>query len=232
MTVDRSHTDALLCVADTKLVLGNVCSAVVFNGRSIADFATILAIAGTSLGAARALYRVLENYGFDYVWLERGRGKDELAVMDLLDEPPHCWSDFVVTLYLAEAAATAFISGLTGKVDRKVDTQVGCLLRDSAFHARYCLGWVTVLAKEERDDLARAIERRVPLAQRWLSCAGDAEKQAFGETLDKLTNAASLTVSVAALPRPEGWDTGRKRAGQIPPSLWEIVRFKDAELVS
>jgi 1,2-phenylacetyl-CoA epoxidase catalytic subunit len=228
---DTALTDTLLSLADTKLVLGNWCVATVFNGRSIGDFATLLAIAGTSLGAARSLYRLLEDHGFNYSWLERERSSDAIASMDLLDSAPRSWADLMVTIFLAESATSAFARRLVDSGDRRLSVQAGLLSKDSAFHETYCLGWIKVLAVHERDQLLDALRVRVPLALRWLAAGGDAGTPAFAPAVDKLAAAAGVAVPAAAAPMPADWDARRRRSGALPPGLWENVRFKDVELV-
>lgn len=222
MTTDTALADTLLVLADTKLVLGNCCVATVFNGRSVGDFATLLAIAGTSFGAARSLYRLLEDYGLDYSWLERGRGPDAIASMDLLDSPPKSWADLMVTICLVESAVGAATRLLQGG-NRRLAVQAGMLSKDGAFHERYCLGWIKVLASHERDELQVALRERVPLTLRWLAMSGDDATEA----INRLAAAAGVAVPTAAAPPLIDWDMRRRRAGALPPGLWELVRFKE-----
>lgn len=223
MTTDAVLADTLLVLADTKLVLGNCCVATVFNGRSVGDFATLLAIAGTSFGAARSFYRLLEDYGLEYSWLERGRGPDTIASMDLLDSPPRSWADLIVTIFLVESAVGAATRRLLQGGNRRLAVQAGMLSKDGAFHERYCLGWIKVLASHERDGLLVALRERVPLTLRWLAMSGDDATEA----LARLAAAAGIAVPTAAAPPLIDWDMRRRRAGALPPGLWELVRFKE-----
>lgn len=94
----------LLAIADTKLVLGNWYAECVMNGRSLPDFAGMLGMCTANYGHTRAIYQHLAKHGHDYVRLERGRGAEAIHAMNLLDEAPGGWEDFITTTWLAELA--------------------------------------------------------------------------------------------------------------------------------
>src|SRR5690606_5869623 len=172
MTNPTYNTDAVLRVADTKLVLGNVCIATVVNGRSIGDFATLLAISGTALGAARALYRLLEQGGSDYGWLEHGRDASEIASAEVLDSAPESWADLMVTIYLTEAITSAAAADWQSEADPLLANQARMIARDSAFHSAYCLGWLKIELEEKPDTVRSAFVARMAQAMRWIKqCA-------------------------------------------------------------
>ncbi|GAA4724256.1 hypothetical protein GCM10023350_03230 [Nocardioides endophyticus] len=94
----------LLCIADTKLVLGNRYAECVMNGNSLPDFAAMLGICTASYGQTRAFYQHLTVGKDEYAALERGRGPEAIASMELLDAAPQNWEDFILTTWLAETA--------------------------------------------------------------------------------------------------------------------------------
>lgn len=230
MKPESNVSDMLLCLADTKLVLGNVCIATVFNGRSIGDFATILAMAGTSLGTARSIYRMLEEHGYDYVYLERARGREEIAATDLLDSPPRSWAELMMTIYLTEAAGRVMAQRLVGDGDRRLAALVALMSKDGAFHESFALGWLKVLAEHERQDVIDALALRVPLALRWICGGPDVLGGELTPSLDRLGAAVALAMPTIPASNPPDWDSRRRRAGVVPASLWEVVRLKDPEL--
>lgn len=220
----------VLRLADTKLVLGNICAETVFNGRSIGDFATLLAIAGTSLGATRALYRLLETAGDEFAWLERGRDVTEIASSDLLDAPPESWADLMVVIFLAEAASSAIAHRLESDSDRLLVNQARMISRDSAFHMAYCLGWLKVISEKEHDAVKVSVEVRLPLALRWVEQCIDGAREHFISSIADLVSLAGVTVPTSQTV-PTGWNRALGRAESLPASLWKIVQFKDPELV-
>ena len=231
MSNTSSTAQVVLCVADTKLVLGNVCVATVFNGRSLGDFATLLAIAGTSFGTTRSLYRWLESHGEDYVRLERGRDRHEIASMDLLDAPPASWVDLMVTIFVAETA-TATVAQTTAKQGGAfLANQVRMLQRDSAFHVAYSRGWLKVLHAGEQMALQSAVRHRLPLALRWVESRDPGSVEAFALACAPLLELRAVDLPDAT-PNEIGWDAARARARALPERLWNIVRFKDTALVA
>ncbi|TMS58670.1 hypothetical protein MW7_008135 [Imbroritus primus] len=231
MNMASGDTHTVLRLADTKLVLGNVCATSVFNGRSLGDFATLLAITGTSLGATRALYRWLESQGESYARLERGRGPEAIASMDVMDAPPESWADLMITVFVTEAATSAVAGRLANHADRLLANQASMVSRDSAFHMAYCIGWLKVIAEHEMESLRAAMEMRLPLALRWVEQSDMSAREAFLEACAPLAGLASRPLPGAA-PRPQQWDTRLARPQALPEGLWNIVRFKDAELLA
>ncbi|GEM_PF-6069448 len=221
--------NSLLRLADTKLVLGNICIATVFNGRSLGDFATMLAIAGASLGATRALYRLLETAGEDYSWLERGRDASQIASIDVLDTAPESWADLMITIYLAEAASCALTRKLEKHADRIIANQSKMISKESIFHMAYCLGWIKTLIEYESDTVQAVVLKRLPSALRWVDQCEPQVKEQFVDSINALLGLNHLEMPVA-LDITSQWNSALGRAHALPSSLWEIVRFKDPEL--
>ncbi len=231
MNIAHPLARPVLCLADTKLVLGNVCVATVFNGRSIGDFATLLAMASSAFGATRSLYRWLERDEVSYDWLERGRGADEIAAMDMLDAPPASWVDLMTTLGLAEAATSAVARSLAQRAEPTLANQLKKLERDSAFHIAYVVGWLKVSCEQGPQALRASVRTRFPLALRWLQGCESRAVDAFLQACQPLAELVAEPWPDAA-PRSGEWDAERARAGVLPQRLFELVRFKDAELVA
>lgn len=231
MNTASSIAPTLLCLADTKLVLANICIKTVFNGRSIGDFATLLAVAGTSLGTTRSIYRWLEGQGESYIRLERGRQADEIASSDLLDAPPTSWVDLMATIFIAEAATSAIAKSLKDRADAYLSNQLRMLDHDSAFHMTYALGWLKVSTEQDRAGLRASMRVRIPLAMRWVRSCEERAVDAFAASCQPLTDLSGDPFPEAA-PKGVDWNSTLMRAKSLPDRLFEIVRFKDAELLA
>lgn len=247
MTLD----DELLCVADTKLVMGNWLAETVMNGRSLPDFAAMLGMCTTSYGQARALYQFISDGGEAYTVLERGRRRDQIRSMNLLDEPPRNWPDLVLTIWLAERATWTMMSGFLSHPDRRMAALARKVGEEAYFHLKYATGWFRVLAAEEepRRQLAAAAAARLPVAADWFGPQGAAEVidsllAAGGRTapVDELRDQFLLDVAVelksVGLAAPgelasnevaaeEEWRPEARRRGPLPAGLFEVIRFKD-----
>jgi 1,2-phenylacetyl-CoA epoxidase catalytic subunit len=240
--------DELLCLADTKLVLGNWFAECVMNGKSLPDFAAMLGMCTASYGQTRAIYHYLDVLDYSYDQLERGRGPGEIHSMDALDDPPRNWQDFIVSTWLAEQATWAMASGFLRNQDRTVAGIARKVGEEAYFHLKYASGWIRILesSEDDRDRVHEAIRHRFPLALRWFgpTAAGD-ELYDAGWRDDRIDDiragfirevqdaSASLGVDVAALPTPTfstDWRPRARRTGPLPQRLFEVIRFKDQEL--
>jgi ring-1,2-phenylacetyl-CoA epoxidase subunit PaaC len=239
--------DELLCVADTKLVMGNWLAETVMNGRSLPDFAAMLGMCTTSYGQARALYQFVSDGQQGYAALERGRGPEEIRSMNVLDAPPRNWSDLVLTIWLAERATWTLASGFLGHPDRRVAALARKIGEEAYFHLKYATGWFKVLAADDdasRRELAESVAWRLPLAACWFGPADAADPLAgqraepVGELRSRfLLDVAAEIKAVGLEPPADGeladgvalppWRPEARRRGPLPAGLYEVVRFKD-----
>lgn len=245
--LDRLLIEDLLAIADTKLVLGNWYAVSVHNGKSLPDYAALLAIGGASFGHARALYQYLGNHGIGYSFLERGRSADDIRSMELLDAPPQSWADFIAGTFLAEQATWLLASGFLSHPDRGLAGICRRIGEESYFHLKYAAGWARVFKAGDAQPFTDAFLQRYDRAADWFgSSASDLLHESgirqssftdlrgtFAEEAEKLLKIASpdsalptATLSAAKDQRP-----GR-RSGPLPAKLYEIVRFRDPEAVA
>ena len=243
--------DDLLCIADTKLVLGNWFAECVMNGKSLPDFAAMLGMCTASYGQTRAIYHYLDTGDYSYRHLERGRGPGEIRSMNLLDEPPAGWPDFIVTAWLAEQASWALAAGFLRNRDRTVAGIARKVGEEAYFHLKYAAGWIRIISgsADERARAAEALAHRYPLALSWFGPASAADELfAAGLRDDPVSEIRSGFAREAAggaeplgegaLPAggpgsggvPDGWHPRARRAGPLPDGLFEVIRFKDEEL--
>lgn len=240
--------DDLLAIADTKLVLGNWYTECVMNGRSLPDFATLLGMCTASFGQTRAIYQYLTKFGHDFGKLERGRDASAIRSMEVLDEAPAGWEDFLATVWLGELASWMLLSGFLHNPDRQLAGLAKKVGQESYFHLKYTDGWMRIIGEgtAERASFVRMVEKRLPLALRWFGPADAADplhaagqrdmpvariREAF---LKEVTKAATLVGAPLPTDRPavfeKSWRPEARRHGPIPAGLWEVVRFKDQEL--
>ncbi|PHR51563.1 Phenylacetic acid catabolic protein [Cycloclasticus sp.] len=232
----------LLAVADTKLVLGNWYVECTHNGRSVPDFAGLLGMATTTYGQVRSLYLYLMNFGCKYETLERGRQADEISSMDLLDSPPESWEDFIATSFLAEQATWMMLSGFLDHPDRALSGLANKIGQEIYFHLKFYKGWMDIFVESGNTAFLDYLNARYPIALRWFGNQLNQDllsenglrnvpladiKNAFTAEVTKVyeafdANSLSDDVDYAA-----GWNETKRRTGNLPDSLYEIIRFKD-----
>ena len=233
----------LLCIADSNWVLGHWYTVCMLNGRELTDFTSMAGIAEDKLGHTRALFRFMEEY-FELPehQLEFGRDVGQIHSMQLLDAPPQNWADFVLTLYLADAAIWRLTNSLRGGAFAPVNNMLTKFGEEAYFHQLCIDGWLKALDEQERQDLKAALPARLPAALDWLNTANDlllevgVRTQELGEAkatltelvLNKLSSLVDLSeqeLAGLADGPAENWDARRRRAqgSELPPRLWEAV---------
>lgn len=238
----------LLCVADTKMVLGNWFAECVMNGRSLPDFAAMLGMCTASYGQTRAVFQYLASLDYSYTHLERGRDATEMRSMSVLDKAPANWEDFLVAIWLTEQATWAMMSGFLNTPDRTIAGLARKVGEETYFHLKYVDGWFSVIADSEDESrrvLSSAYER-LPVALEWF---GDDESadllydQGVRDAPITEIREGFLSQVETGLERfeydkrhlfkvddTEAWRPEYRRRGPIPQGLFEVVRFKDPEL--
>lgn len=233
----------LLCIADSNWVLGHWYTVCMLNGRELTDFTSMAGIAEDKLGHTRALFRFMEEY-FELPehQLEFGRDVNQIHSMQLLDAPPQNWADFVLTLYLADAAIWRLTNSLRGGAFAPVNNMLTKFGEEAYFHQLCIDGWLKALDEQEREDLKAALPTRLPAALGWLNTANDllpeagVRTQELGEAkatltelvLNKLSSLVDLSeqdLAGLADGTAENWDARRRRTqgSELPPRLWEAV---------
>ncbi len=244
-TVSEALKAELLCIADSNWVLGHWYCNCMLNGRELTDFTSMAGIAEDKLGHVRALFRFMEEYyELPEYQLEFGRGVEQVHSMELLDAPPQDWADFILTLYLADAAIWRFENTLREGGFAPVAGMVTKFGEEAYFHQLCIDGWLKALDDAERQLLCEALVRRLPLALAWfaepdgdaLLAAGirtqsiDAARAAFVEqVLMKLSDLVDIPDAelqqLMSAATHEDWDPRRRRSAgsAMPPRLWESI---------
>ena len=246
--LDENFENDLLAIADTKLVLGNWYAECVMNGRSLPDFAAILGMCTANYGHTRAIYQYLAAHGHDYAHLERGRGPEEIHSMNLLDEAPAGWEDFIVGTWLAELSTWMLASGFLKHEDRAIAGLAKKIGEETYFHLKYSHGWLQIIGegKKQTQILEKSFANRFPLALQWFGPArGKDPVHEFGirdVPLRKLREAfvkeaagaekylGSKLAQDKTAKFAKDWRADARRFGAMPKGLFEVVRFKDPEL--
>ncbi len=245
----------LLCIADSNWVLGHWYCNCMLNGRELTDFTSMAGIAEDKLGHTRALFRFMEEYfELPEYQLEFGRTAGQIHSTALLDEPPQNWADFVLTLYLADAAIWRFSNTLREGGFAPVANLVTKFGEESYFHQLCIDGWLKALDDAERSDLINALPNRLPLALSWLDGGeadvlfdegirtqglGPAKALMIENVLTKLATIVDISDeqlrALTGETQNGDWDARRRRvAGSVMPArLWEsIVPTSDAALLA
>lgn len=238
----------LLAIADTKLVLGNWYAECVMNGRSLPDFAAILGMCTASYGQTRAIYQFLAAHGRDYTFLERGRGPDGIHSMNLLDEAPADWEDFLVATWLAELSCWMMISGFLNHSDRAVAGMAKKIGQETYYHLKYANGWRRVIGegKAEATRFQKNFVKRYPLALQWFgptNAVDEVHKAGLRDMpLGKIRDAFAREAAKGkdSLKKPlklsktvkigNDWRQDARRVGALPLGLFDVIRFKDPDL--
>lgn len=236
--------DELLCVADSKWVLGHWYIKVLRNGRNLPDFNALSGMSQDELGHTRAIFSFLEEEGVVPVnRLEFDRPATEVNNMQMLDKAPADWTDFVVTAYLAETAIWRLFTTFENSSHPAVANMVDQFGQETRFHQLYCNGWLQALDDEDLKTARAAIERRLPLALEWfgsedendpLVASGLRTLSAAAARRDFLDNDVSELLSLLKLPADiassqpasgRDWDARRQRptGTAMPAELWEFV---------
>lgn len=239
--VDAQKTpvaETLIAIADTKLVLGNWHITCVQNGKSLPDFAALLAMSASAFGHARALYDHLATFGLEFAYLERGRGADAIHALAALDAAPRDWQDFVAAIYLADQATWLQAARYLAHADRTLAGLARRIGEETYFHLKYATGWAQEFARDPATAVrARdALLRRYRQALAWFpALPGDAEaaarREAFAkaaqEFLDIVEQGGELPT--AADTSIHGSEAPLRRRQPLPAGLYERVRFKDPD---
>lgn len=229
----------LLCIADSKWVLGHWYVKATPNGRSVPDFSSMAGMAQDEFGQTRAIFNFIEQtYDLPENQIEFGRSVDKIHSMQLLDEPPQNWGDFIVTIFLAEQAFWSALEGFVGGKYVAVANFCKKFSEEGYFHRLYVEGWLTALTEDEKKDARTALTKRLPLARQWFAFGGDEAvhmagirpwtssdcRTHFEQGVEELGKALGTAVPASSELKIE-WDTARRRptGSTMPATLWEYV---------
>ena len=248
LALKRQLVDEILCVADSKWVLGHWYIKVLRNGRGLQDYNALSGMAQDVLGHTRSIFSFLEDrLDQPEGHLEFERPATEIASIEVLDAPPVDWTDFVVTMYLTETAIWQHLATFRNSSVTAIGNLVDHIGQEANFHQMYGKGWVKSLNEKDRTTLNSSIKKRLPGILRWFGdpsvSSGDALlKEGLRTKSVKDARDHFVAVNVSLLVEQGGvsdaevsaivsgldwnnWDS-RKRRGAgtaMPAELWEFV---------
>ncbi|MCJ8207512.1 Phenylacetic acid catabolic protein [Pseudomonas sp. RGM2987] len=249
-TDEKLLFDELLCVADSKFILGNWYFIALPNGRSVSDWTALCAMMQNHYGHARALYRYLSRYGFTRQQAEWQRSAVSIRSARVLDSAPASWVDFVVTSDLSEQAFSARLASLAAStsIDPQLSRLATKIVRETDFHQLYLDGWRRLLVDGRAEETQHALDQRLPILLEWwgpnhsasdrLHLAGlrsASDHKLSQDFIEGIANAYHPLGGSSAVQNATGSDTWAlevRRSGPrgIPATLHELIRFKEPEL--
>ncbi|MFB6173674.1 MAG: Phenylacetic acid catabolic protein [Halobacteriales archaeon] len=219
--------DYVQAIADTKLLLSQRFAERMLSGPSLEDDIAGASAVQDEIGQVRQLYRLLERQGREREWLHDGRGPEEYANAESLDEPADSWVEFVVQTAVTDRAAWLLLDAIDHEEFGGMVRKMG---QDEYFHLEHHDGRLETAAEEAPEALAAAFEKYLPGV---LSLVGPAEHDADADPLvaagftdrpvaeigaalvahyeDLLGDAVGLPDAAAAAPDPEEWNAERRR---------------------
>lgn len=246
-TLAKRFVEEILCIADSKWVLGHWYIKVLRNGRGLQDYNALSGMAQDELGHTRAIFTLLEDR-FDQPqgYLEFERPVSEIASMVALDAPPVDWTDFVTTMYLAETAIWQLLATFRNSTFQPIANLADHIGQEANFHQMYGKGWLKSLNEKDRTTFPTSIRKRLPEIVRWFGNPNAPEdpllKEGIRTKSAQEAAARFLAVNVSVLAelggidaaeitaitrglKWENWDSRRRRprGSRMPAELWEFV---------
>jgi len=236
----------LLCIADSKWVLGHWYIKVMMNARTLNDATAFAAMSADELGHTRALFRYMEQvFKLPEMQLEFGRPVDKIHNMEMLDAAPTSWGDFVLTAFLAEAAIWQLVKGFSNSSNQAIATMVEQFGEEGYFHRLNIDGWLKGLTESEKAELIAALPHRLSLAVNWFGEASQTDpllqegvrttsvRDARQEFVEIVTNTLEDSAGIESAvvndcisnENTASFDALRRRTAgtAMPAELWEYV---------
>jgi len=168
--------------------------------------------------------------------------------MNILDEAPTGWEDFIVSTWLTELATWMMASGFLKHEDRAIAGIAKKIGEETYFHLKYAQGWFQIIGegKKQSELFQKSFAKRFPLALQWFGPATGKDPVHEGGIRDvplkKLRDAFIKEAGTAekllgaklkqekSVKFAKDWRSDARRFGPMPDGLFEVVRFKDPEL--
>jgi ring-1,2-phenylacetyl-CoA epoxidase subunit PaaC len=182
--------DFVQAIADTKLVLSQRYAQWMLSAPVLEDDIAGASAAQDELGHVRQLFRLLDDQGRDYDWLEGDRDASSFANARSVDTKPASWTAFVVTMGLTERAAWYLLDAIDHEDFDGLGTRIG---QDEFFHLEFLDGRLETLSDEETATVVAELEAALPPVLEFLGPA------AYDAETDLLVEAGFTDRSVAAV---------------------------------
>ena len=230
--------DQILCLADTKWLLGHWHMAVMPNGKTFDDFTAIAALMQEELGHARALFGIVESLEPKRASLEHERTPQAIHSMVTLNVAPASWADYVSSALLVDYATWETLASyehgsiLPESLIRKIG-------QEERFHQLAFIGWVKSFSDGDRAALRESFAGRYADILRWFGPPSDVAPAVKTEGIVAAASARARFIiaakeTFAELVPPDAlqpsltwddWDGSRRcpRGAAIPPQMWEML---------
>ena len=167
---DLSGTrDLILVLADSKRLLGTRYAEWILGSPELESGIACASMSQDEWGHARLLYALLKDLGDDVDRLEHGRESNEYCNIEMLDQSPSSWPEFVALNALVDTALTVQLQALTTSGYAPLRQRVGKLIEEETFHAAHGLAWARRLGStpQGKAALAAAVRSAAPVVLRW-----------------------------------------------------------------
>lgn len=253
----RSATrDLLLCLADSKRVLGLRYSDWILGAPELEAGIAASAMAQDEWGHARILYALLEDFGDDPQKIEHARPASEYRNIEVLDAPLETWPEFVAANALVDTALSVMLESLADGALAPVASRVRKQIEEERFHFAHGAAWLRRLCGEgasagSRREMHDALAAAWPTVLAWLgparspatdalagsgvlARAGDALRarllERIGPVLHEvgspLVTASDGAYSARAEPSGSSWDETSRRARGTGPDDATVARAR------
>ncbi len=239
----QSLHDLILCLADSKRILGIRFSEWVLGAPELEANIAASSIAQDEWGHSRILYALLNDFGDDPERIEHAREPSEYCNIEAIDRPLDSWSDFVVANAIVDTALTVQLQALAASRYAPLRQRVQKQLEEERFHASHGAAWLRRLGnagKEARASVQSALAARWPAVLCWFGPEDFGEREK-NEGLWDATGGelrARFLDQVAALIRKSGlevppleldfssWDARRRRSNRDGPDAEAVTRAR------
>ena len=248
MKIDNNLMAELLCIADTEWVLGHWYTRSLMNSRNLQDATALGAMSQDTWGHTRAIFRYLEEENnLPDFQIEFGRKAVDVHNMDMLDNPPQSYGDYILTTYLAELAVWRLMATFKDGNHADIASMMTAFGKECYFHRLNSDGWFTLFTEEEKNEAINALPARLGAAIAWFGTdkassecpllesgvrsqsVSDAREMFIKEATAKLAKVLDITEQkVEALVdsvNPSERNNRRRRVegSEMPAALWEYV---------
>lgn len=234
----QTEIDEILCLADTKWLLGHWHMAVMPNGKTFDDFTAIAALMQEELGHTRALFGIVESLQPERASLEHERTPGDIHSMVTLNVAPVSWADYVSSVLLVDYATwEMLVSYKDGSIlPESLIEKIG---QEERFHQLACIGWLKSFSDGDRAALRESFAGRYADILRWFGPPSEDALPVSGGGVASVVSARARFIAAAKetfseLVPPDalqpllnwhGWDSSRRcpSGATIPAQMWEML---------
>jgi phenylacetate-CoA oxygenase PaaI subunit len=219
--------DLILVLADSKRLLGTRYAEWILGSPELESGIACASMSQDEWGHARLLYALLKDFGEDVDRLEHGREPSDYCNIEVLDQSPAGWPEFVALNALVDSALTVQLQALTTSAYAPLRQRVGKLIEEETFHAAHGVAWARRLGStpQGKAALAAAVRAIAPVVARWFG-ADDASRRQWQQRVQPVAEAIGEQAVVSAEPDFTGFNEKSRRASTAGPDAATIARVR------